>query len=352
MSKLFQPLSLRGVTIKNRIGVSPMCMYSAEEGMPNEWHLVHLGGFAKGGAGLVITEATAVEPVGRISPRDTGLWNDRQKEAWKPITAFIASQGAVPAVQLAHAGRKAGTAPPWESGIPTREWTPVGPSNTPFSADYPTPHPLKKDELELLKTQWIEAAKRAVEAGFQVIEIHAAHGYLLHSFLSPISNLRKDEYGGSRDNRMRFPLEVIRAVRETIPTEMPLLLRISSLDWVLKGWMLEDSVELAREVKPLGVDLVDCSSGGIVRDAQPSAVTPGYQVPYARRIRMEADIPTAAVGQITDPLHAEHILSEERADLVLLGREMLRNPHWTLKASWELGETVDWARQYDRAKLL
>ncbi len=354
-AKLFEPLTLRSLTFRNRIFVSPMCMYSAHEGCPTEWHLVHLGSRAVGGAGLVMTEATAVLSEGRISPWDTGLWNDQQKEAFAPIARFIAEQGAVPAIQLAHAGRKASTRRPWEK-LPrplTKEegaWQPVAPSPLPFDEGYPTPRELSPEELSDIAQAFAEAARRAVEAGFQVVEIHMAHGYLLHEFLSPLANRRGDQFGGSFENRIRFPLMVAKRVREAVPAELPLLVRISATDWVEGGWDLDQSVEFARRLKEIGVDLIDCSSGGIVPSA-PIPDYPGYQVPFAEAIRRQAEVPTGAVGLITTPEQAEQIVATGQADVVLMARELLRDPYFPLRAALRLGVEPDfWPVQYFRAK--
>ena len=353
MSALFAPLRLREVTLRNRIAVSPMCQYSAHDGVPNEWHLVHLGSRAVGGAGLVIAEASAVSPEGRISPDDTGLWSDAHAEAWAKVARFVAEQGAVPAIQLAHAGRKASTDAPWRGGRPVGEgargWKPVGPSPLPFAPGYPVPRELTEDEIPVVVGAFRDAARRAEEAGFQVVEIHMAHGYLLHQFLSPLTNRRTDEYGGRLANRMRLPLEVARAVREAFPVERPVLARISATDWVEGGWDLEQSIVLARELGESGVDLVDCSSGGVVPDAK-VPVAPGYQVPFAAAIRERARIATGAVGLLTEPRQAEAIVAGGQADLVLLARQMLRDPYWPLHAAQALGAGVDWPVQYLRAR--
>jgi 2,4-dienoyl-CoA reductase-like NADH-dependent reductase (Old Yellow Enzyme family) len=353
MSALFQPLRLREVTLRNRIAVSPMCQYSAREGLPDDWHLVHLGSRAVGGAGLVIAEASAVSPEGRISPDDTGLWSDAQAEAWAPIARFVAGQGAVPGIQLAHAGRKAATAAPWRGGRPLREgeggWRPVAPSPLPFAEGYATPSELAVDDIERLVGAFRDAARRAEQAGFELVEIHMAHGYLLHQFLSPLSNRRTDDYGGSLENRMRLPLAVARAVREAFPVERPVLARISATDWVEGGWDLEQSVALAAELREAGVDLVDCSSGGTVPDAK-VPLAPGYQVPFAAAIRERARVATGAVGLVTTPAQAEAILGEGQADLVLLGREMLRDPYWPLHAARALGADAAWPNPYLRAR--
>jgi 2,4-dienoyl-CoA reductase-like NADH-dependent reductase (Old Yellow Enzyme family) len=353
VSALFTPLRLRETTLRNRIAVSPMCQYSARDGRPTEWHLVHLGSRAVGGAGLVIAEAGAVLPEGRISPDDVGLWSDAHAEAWTPITRFIAEQGAVPAIQLAHAGRKAATEAPWHGGGPAgagaRGWRPVGPSPLPFADGYPVPREMSADEITAVVGAFRDAARRAEQAGFEVVEIHMAHGYLLHQFLSPLTNRRADEYGGSLENRMRLPLEVARAVREAFPVERPILARISATDWVEGGWDLEQSVVLARELRAAGVDLVDCSSGGLVPHAK-VPLAPGYQVPFAEAIRARAGVMTGAVGLITEPRQAEAIVAEKKADLVLLARELLRNPYWPLHAAQVLGVDVAWPNQYLRAR--
>ena len=353
MSTLFQPLRLREVTLRNRVAVSPMCQYSASDGVPNEWHLVHLGSRAVGGAGLVIAEASAVSPEGRITPYDTGLWSDAQAEAWAPVARFVAEHGAVPGIQLAHAGRKASTDAPWRGGRPVAEgargWRPVGPSPLPFAEGYPVPRELTADEIEAVVGAFRDAARRADEAGFQVVEIHMAHGYLLHQFLSPLTNRRTDAYGGPRENRMRLPLAVARAVREAFPEERPVLARISATDWVDGGWDLEQSIVFARELREAGVDLVDCSSGGAVPDAK-VPLGPGYQVPFAAAIREKAGVLTGAVGLITEPEQAEAIVADGKADIVLLAREMLRDPHWPLHAAQALGAEVRWPDQYLRAR--
>ncbi len=345
---LFQPLTIKDVTFKNRIGVSPMCQYSAVDGEVNSWHLVHLGSRAIGGAGLVVVEATAVAPEGRISLQDCGLWNDLQEQKLRPIVEFLKSAGTVAAIQIGHAGRKASTALPWEGGGPLESgaWPIVGPSPIAFSSKHQVPHELTEQELESVVADFAAAAQRARNAGFQVLEVHAAHGYLLHSFLSPLSNQREDEYGGDLRNRMRFPLRVVEAVREVWPENLPLFVRISASDWVEGGWDLEQSVVLARELKALGVDLVDCSSGGGVCDVD-YETGPGYQVAFSERIRKE-DVLTAAVGEITDPHQAETVIRTGQADLVLLAREMLRDPYWPYHAARELGVKIDTPPQYQR----
>ncbi|MGO9967648.1 MAG: NADH:flavin oxidoreductase/NADH oxidase [Bryobacteraceae bacterium] len=351
-SLLFEPLRLRAVTLRNRIAVSPMCQYSAVDGFANDWHLVHLGSRAAGGAALVMMEATAVEPRGRISPFDTGIWKDAHVEFLSRIAGFLQSQGAVAGIQLAHAGRKAATARPWEGGRPVAEsaggWQPVAPSAVPFGDGDPAPHELSAAEIHRIVEAFRAAARRALAAGFQLVEVHAAHGYLAHQFLSPLSNRRQDQYGGSLENRMRFTLETVEAVRAVWPENLPLFVRISATDWVPGGWDIADSVELARRLKPLGVDLVDCSSGGS-SPAQQIPLGPGYQAPFAERIRREAGIPTGAVGLITTAQQAEQILSDEKADLVLLAREFLRDPYFPIHAARESGARLPAPVQYFRA---
>jgi 2,4-dienoyl-CoA reductase-like NADH-dependent reductase (Old Yellow Enzyme family) len=336
MTHLFTPLTLRSITIRNRIGVSPMCQYSAENGFASDWHLVHLGARATGGAGLVVAEATGVEPRGRISPYDLGLWDDAQIEMLARVAHFIRLQGATPAIQLAHAGRKASTARPWQGGGPLNPaqggWQPVGASAIPFAEGYPTPTALSTQQIGEIVQAFRSAARRTEQAGFDVVEIHAAHGYLLHGFLSPLSNQRSDRYGGDFSNRIRLLIETTQAIRSVWPDAKPLFVRISCTDWVADGWTIEESVELARQLKTEGVDLLDCSSGGAVPYAKPP-VGAGYQTPFAERIRRQADLPTAAVGMITQPMQADEIVRNQRADLVLLARELLRDPHWSLHAA-------------------
>lgn len=353
-SLLFSPLTLRDVTLRNRIAVSPMCQYSARDGVPNEWHYVHLGSRAVGGAGLVIAEATAVEPRGRISPYCLGLWDDEQVEPFARIVRFIEAQGAAAGVQLAHAGRKASTRRPWEGGgpLPPAEggWAVIGPSAVPHLPGGPVPEPMTRRDMVEVITAFRQAAERALAAGFRVVEVHAAHGYLLHEFLSPLSNTREDEYGGSLENRMRFPLEVVRAVREVWPERYPLFVRLSATDWVDEGWNIDQSVAFAAALKDLGVDLIDCSSGG-VSHRQRVPVAPGYQVPFAERIRREVGIATGAVGLITEAHQAEAILQAGQADLILLGRVLLRDPYWPLRAAAALGDDGgQWPPQYLRGK--
>lgn len=353
MSRLFSSLQLREVTFKNRIFVSPMCQYSSIDGLPNDWHLVHLGSRAVGGAGLVMVEATAVSPEGRISPDDSGIWSDAHADAFVPITRFIRRLGAVAGIQLAHAGRKASTDRPWMGGGPldpeNRGWQPVAPSPLPFAPGHPVPREAASADLEAIRGQFVAAASRAKAAGFQVVEIHMAHGYLLHQFLSVLSNHRKDEYGGSLENRIRFPLSVARAVREVWPNDLPVFVRISATDWVEGGWDLAQSVELCIRLKDIGIDLIDCSSGGSVPDAVIPA-GPGYQTPFATAIRKDVGIATGTVGFITEPPQAEQIIATGLADAVVLARELLRNPYWPLQAAKALKVEPSWPVQYLRAK--
>lgn len=351
--KLFDPYKLRDITLRNRIAVSPMCQYSAVDGNVTPWHLVHLGSRAVGGAGLVIAEASAVSADGRISPADAGLYCDEHITAWAPIAAFIAEAGAVPAIQLAHAGRKASTDLPWQGGKPITAaeggWRPLrAPSAIAFDDKWATPEALSIEGIQGLIADFRSAAQRALAAGFQIVELHAAHGYLLHAFLSPLSNQRSDHYGGSFENRIRFLCEVVSAVREIWPERLPLFVRISGTDWAEGGWDIEQSIALARQLKTLGVDLIDVSSAGsLPRVALPYG--PGFQVPLARRIRHEAGIATAAVGAITDPMQAEQIVHTGDADLVLLAREMLRDPYWPLHAARALKAEITAPLQYQRA---
>lgn len=338
---LFSELRIKDVTLRNRIGVSPMCQYSSEDGVANDWHLVHLGSRAVGGAGLVICEATAVTPEGRISPSDAGLWNDSQIDPLIRVNRFIEAHGAVPGIQLAHAGRKAGTHRPWEGRGQVPEsaggWLSAGPSALAFDpANERVPHELSRDEIAGIVNEFRAAAVRSRAAGYRWLEIHAAHGYLAHEFLSPLSNKRADEYGGSFDNRIRFTLEATRAVRSVWPENLPLTMRISATDWTAGGWTPEDSVELARRLRDEGVDLIDCSSGGNVPHAR-IPVAPDYQVFLSDKLRREAGVLTAAVGMITEARQADAIIREGRADLVLLARELLRDPYWPLHAAKTLG---------------
>ena len=349
---VFTPLQQRAVQLRNRIVVSPMCQYSAQAGLPDDWHLVHLGSRAAGGAGVVFTEATAVVPEGRISPADTGIWNDAQQQAWARIAAFIAAQGAVPAMQLAHAGRKASTASPWQGGKALDDgaggWTPLAPSALAYAADYRLPRALDEAEIAAIPQQFAAAARRADAAGFDLVEIHAAHGYLLHQFLSPLSNRRSDGYGGSFENRTRLLREVVQATRAAWPQDKPLWLRISATDWVAEGWDIEQSIALCRVLRDEGVDLVDVSSGGL-DPRQQIEVVPGYQVGFAARIRHEAGIATGAVGLISTAAQAETILASAQADVVLLARELLRDPYFPRRAARELGVAPPVPRQYARA---
>ena len=351
---LFAPLQIRDVTCRNRIAVSPMCQYSSVDGFANDWHFIHLGSRAVGGGGLVITEAAAVEARGRISPQDLGIWSDDHVEQLARITQFIHEQGAVAGIQLSHAGRKASTYRPWEGVGTVSEseggWHPIiAPSAIPFSNGDLVPEALDAAGLQGVIQAFADATRRAERAGFRVIEIHAAHGYLLHEFLSPLSNERTDQYGGSFENRTRLLREVVQAVRQNWPERYPLFLRISATDWVAEGWDIEQSIELVRQLKPLGVDLVDCSSGGIIPKVS-IPTGPGYQTQFAERIRRETGILTGAVGMITTPQQADHIIRTGQADVVLLARELLRDPYWSLRAASELGQAGSWPLQYVRAK--
>jgi 2,4-dienoyl-CoA reductase-like NADH-dependent reductase (Old Yellow Enzyme family) len=352
VSILFSALKLRGVEFRNRVFVSPMCQYSSREGLANEWHLVHLGSRAVGGAALVVAEATAVSPEGRISPGDTGVWSDAHAEAFRPVAAFIKSQGATPGIQLAHAGRKASTDVPWRGGQPLSVaeggWQAIAPSPVPFAEGWPAPREMTRADIGRVVEEFEAASRRSLAAGFEVVEVHMAHGYLLHEFLSPLSNRRQDEYGGSLAARARFPLEVVEAVRRVWPAELPVFVRISATDWAEGGWDLEQSVQLSRWLRELGVDLVDCSSGGLVPGAK-IPVGPGYQVPFAEAVRREAGIATGAVGMINEPEQAERIVAEGQADAVFLARAMLRDPYWALHAAKALGDKAPWPVQYGRA---
>jgi 2,4-dienoyl-CoA reductase-like NADH-dependent reductase (Old Yellow Enzyme family) len=351
---LFSPLQIREVSFRNRIGVSPMCEYSSVDGFANDWHFVHLGSRAVGGATMVMTEASAVLAEGRISPQDLGIYLDDHIPMLSRIFRFIEEQGAVPAMQLAHAGRKASTAQPWKGGGAVQEsdggWRPIwAPSALPFSPASITPEALDESEIARVVRAFGEAAKRAREAGAKLIEIHAAHGYLLHEFLSPLTNRREDRYGGSIENRTRLLCEVVDAIRQTWPAGLPLFVRISASDWVEGGWTIEDSVGLAKQLEPLGVDLIDCSSGGAVPNVS-IPVGPGYQAPFAAKVRAEAGIRTAAVGMITQPEQADQIVRSGQADMVFLARELLRDPYWPLRAADELKQNGPWPIQYLRAK--
>jgi len=350
--KLFTPLKIREIELKNRVVVSPMCEYSAKDGHPQPWHMVHLGSRAVGGAALVMTEASAVEARGRISAADAGIYDDAHVDSWRPITEFVKSQGAVVGMQLAHAGRKASTAVPWSGGKPVSlaagGWEPVAPSAVAYDNGYTTPHALSVSEVAEVVAAFRRAAQRALAAGFQVVEIHAAHGYLIHQFLSPLSNKRDDQYGGDFENRIRLALEVAKAVREVWPANLPLFCRVSASDWADGGWDIGETVELSKRLKLLGVDLIDTSSGGLV-PFQKIAVGAGYQVPFAEAIRKQADILTGAVGMITDAAQADTILTTGQADLIFLAREFLRDPYWPRRAAQELHTKIEPPVQYQRA---
>ena len=350
--RLFESWRLRELEFKNRVAVSPMCQYSANDGHVGHWHLVHLGSRAVGGAALVMAEATGVQAIGRISPEDTGIYLDSHVDAWKPIVEFVQSQGAIAGIQLAHAGRKGSTAAPWKGGkavaIADGGWVPVGPSAVPFAPDYPMPKELSIAEIDQIVADFVKAAQRALRAGFQVVEVHAAHGYLLHEFYSPLCNFRKDEYGGSLENRLRLAVRIAEAVREAWPAKWPVFVRISATDWKDGGWDLAQSIELCRRLKAVGVDLVDVSSGGAVADAR-IPVAPGYQLKFAEAIRRESGIATGTVGMITDAIQADSVVVSEQADMVFLAREMLRDPYWPRRAAQELGTKIKGPVQYERA---
>ncbi len=359
MSALFSPFKLRELTFKNRVFVSPMCQYSCADGVVNDWHLVHLGSRAVGGAAMVMTEAAAVTAQGRISPDDAGMWCDAHVAAWKPIAAFIKAHGSVPAIQLAHAGRKASCYTPWKAGAvyggghgkvaeADGGWSVIGPSDTAFSQTYPQPHAMSLADIHQVVEDFVAATKRSLDAGFEVVEVHAAHGYLLHEFLSPASNLRTDDYGGSLENRMRFPLEVCRAVRQNWPVHLPVMVRISASDWREDALTVGDSIILCKLLKAIGIDLIDVSSGGNIADVK-IPLSPGYQVPFATAIKNGAAIAVGAVGLITQPIQAEQIVATGLADAVFLARELLRNPYWPLHAAQALGDVADWPNQYKRA---
>ncbi len=353
MCQLFTPLAIGSIEFKNRIFVSPMCQYSSDDGAATDWHLVHLGSRAVGGAAMVMVEATAVCPEGRISPADSGIWTAGHVEAFRRVTRFITAQDCVPGIQLAHAGRKASTDAPWRGGDALSEaeggWRPLGPSALAFSDASPVPKAMTASDIARVIDHFAAAAERSREAGFQVLELHMAHGYLLHSFLSPLSNRRTDEYGGSLENRMRLPLAVAAAVRDVWPKDLPLFARLSCTDWVAGGWDLEQSIELSRRLKAGGVDLIDCSSAALVPDADIPA-GPGFQVPFAAAIRRQVGIATGAVGVITQAVQAEQIVATGQADAVLLAREMLRDPYWPLHAARALGHAVAWPPPYARAR--
>ncbi len=353
-SSLFTPLTIRSLTFRNRIAVSPMCEYSAEDGFANDWHLVHLGSRAVGGAGLVIMEATAVSPEGRITPGCLGLWQDEHIPFLQRITTFISAQGAIPGIQLAHAGRKASHTAPWLGNLPLTNkqgaWQTIGPSAIPFNAATPAPLEMDSTDIERVIQAFADAAKRALTAGFKVLEVHAAHGYLINSFLSPLSNHRTDDYGGSFHNRARLLLRIVAAVQQVWPEAYPLFVRISATEWAEGGWNMDDSVALAHLLKQQGVDLVDCSSGGNIAGAR-IPLEPMYQAPFAERIKKETGMRTGAVGLITTAQQAESIIREEKADLVLVARQLLRDPYFPLHAAYELGVDIPWPNQYLRAKL-
>lgn len=355
MSKLFSPLELRRVRFKNRIFVSPMCQYTSVDGVPTDWHFVHLGSRAVGGAGLVMMEATAVCPEGRITPWDSGIWADEQGRAFERTIAFMQGFDCVAGIQLAHAGRKASTDAPWRGGRPLAAdaggWQPLAPSPIAFAEEHPTPHAMSAADIDAVTDAFAASAARSHAAGFGVLEIHMAHGYLLHEFLSPLSNRRTDEYGGTFENRVRLALRVTRAVRDTWPERLPLFARISCTDWVDGGWDLEQSIALCRMLKELGVDLIDCSSGGLVPFAKVPA-GPGFQVPFAAAIRSAVGIPTGAVGLITHPMQAEQIVRTQQADAVFLARELLRDPYWPLRAAATLHADIRWPEPYERARTI
>ncbi|WP_264552767.1 NADH:flavin oxidoreductase/NADH oxidase [Flavobacterium sp. N2038] len=354
-SQLFSPITLKNITLKNRIAISPMCQYSAEDGFANDWHLVHLGSRASGGAGLIIQEATAVSPEARISPADLGIWKDEHIEKLKQINTFIVSQNAIPGIQLAHAGRKASVSSPWEGNkkldFAQGGWQTVAPSAIAYHENEPfLPEALDKNGIQKVISDFKTATKRVVEAGYQVLEIHAAHGYLLHQFLSPLTNIRTDEYGGSFENRIRLTVEIVEAVQTEWPSSLPLIVRISATDWAEGGWNSDESVQLSKILKEKGVDLIDVSSGGLVSH-QKISLGPGYQVPFAEKVKKEADILTGAVGLITNAKQAEEILNKGQADLILFARESLRNPNLPLDFAKELDHDIQWPKQYERAKL-
>ncbi len=354
MSKLFSPLKIRDVEIRNRITVSPMCQYSSQDGFASSWHLVHLGARALGGAGLVMTEATAVSKTGRISPDDLGIWHDQHIEALHQCTQFIKEAGAVPGIQLAHAGRKASTASPWKGGAALNHenggWTSLAPSPIPFSPHHACPKEMSLEDILRVRKEFVDACKRSQQAGFEVLEIHMAHGYLLHEFLSPLSNQRQDIYGGSLENRMRFPLELAQDIRDTWPNHLPLFVRLSVTDWVDGGWDLSQSLIFASKLKSIGIDLLDCSSGANIYNAK-IPVKPNYQVPFAEEIRKKTGLLTGAVGLIRDAVQAEEIINNGEADLVFLAREFLRNPNWPLDAARTLNVDIPWPVQYRFAKV-
>ncbi len=353
MSKLFSPIQLRGLTVKNRIFMSPMCQYSAHDGILNDWHRVHYGSRAVGGAGLVMIEASSVSPEGRITPYDSGIWSAQQVEALHPVIASIREQGATPGIQLAHAGRKGSCTQPWKGGkgisLKDGGWQPPAPSAIPFSADYNMPVEMSRADIDKVTAEFAASTKLALDAGFETVEIHMAHGYLLHQFLSPLSNHRSDSYGGSLENRMRFPMQVAQTVRDLWPDDKPVMVRISATDWVDGGWDMAGSLALVRRLKSIGIDMVDVSSGGLVPGAVIPAA-PGYQTAFAAELRRETGMAISAVGMITDAVQAEHILVTQQADVVSIARELLRDPYWPLHAAKKLGVDIPWPPQYQRAK--
>ena len=355
MSKLFSPLTIKDIEFKNRLVISPMCQYSAVDGFANDWHLVHLGSRAVGGAALIIQEATSVSANGRITPGDAGLYKEEHVEKWRRITDFIHQQGAVAGIQLAHAGRKASCSVPWNGGIQLKEneggWRTVSSSAIPFNPEDNVPQALNSEGISKVIADFKTAAQRSLAAGYKVLELHAAHGYLIHQFLSPLSNHRTDSYGGGFENRIRLLLEIVKAVQTAWPQNLPLFVRISATDWVEGGWNIDEAVKLSSVLKASGVDLIDCSSGGLVPYAK-IPWKPGYQVAFAERIKKEAGILTSAVGLITEVQQAEHIIKKGEADLILLGRESLREPYFAMKAAANLGDDITWPLQYQRAKLL
>ena len=350
MSKLFTPLKLRSVELSNRVIVSPMCQYSSDNGMPNDWHFVHLGSRAIGGAALVFTEASAVSPEGRITPWDAGIWSAEHAKAWKPAVNFIRMHGAVPGIQIAHAGRKASCNKPWLGGKPLSPtqggWVTSGPSEVAFG-EYPTPHAMSEAQIEQAVEAFRLSATYSLEAGFDVVEVHAAHGYLMHEFLSPLSNRRADRYGGSLENRMRFPLAAVMAVRNAWPEDKPVFVRISATDWKEGGWDLAQSIVFSKALQEIGVDFITCSSGGNAAD-QKIDLGPGYQVPFSHAVRRESGVPTGAVGLISEAVQAEHILHTGQADAVVLARALLRDPYWPRHAARTLGVAMPWPDQYKR----
>ncbi|MCE1163847.1 MAG: NADH:flavin oxidoreductase/NADH oxidase [Bacteroidetes bacterium] len=353
MNNIFSSLKIRGAELRNRIAVSPMCQYSAENGFPTDWHLVHLGSRAAGGAGLIIQEATAVSPEARISPEDLGIWSDDYIEPYRKITDFIKSQKSVPGIQLAHAGRKASTYSPSKGSGEVKPadggWQVYGPDGEAFSPNYPKPNEMTKTDIDKVVSDFAKAAKRSVKAGYEIIELHFAHGYLVHQFYSPLSNKRKDTFGGSFENRTRTAFEIVKAVRDVLTEDYPIIARISCTDWVEGGWTIEDSVKFSSQLKDAGIDMIDCSSGGNVMKAE-IPLGPGYQVPFAERIKKETGILTGAVGLITSPEQADQIVRSGQAEVVLMGREFLRNPYWPQQAAKKLGFDIDIPHQYLRAK--